>query len=212
MPERREGVPAGARGGGAQEAGTAPAATAKPDSPAASAATSAPAATATSDSSGAPTAPGVPPPLRPFGLRLHYDGRWSHEGRPILHRRLREHFDRSVRYLPEERKYVVTLRHFRGEIEVEEAGFFVREVDLPGGTIVLSDRSRERLDPGTLCISPRGGALLCRVKRELAPPQGLLARFVPSAHAELLQAVVEDGQGVHWLPLAGRRVELPGLA
>ena len=51
-----------------------------------------------------------PPPLRPFGLRLHHDGRWTHEGQPIRNRRLREHFDRSVRWLPEERKYVVTLQ------------------------------------------------------------------------------------------------------
>ena len=66
-----------------------------------------------------------PPPLQPFGLRLHHDGRWSHEGQPILNRRLREHFDKSVRYLPDEGKFVVTLRAFRGEIEVEEAAFFV---------------------------------------------------------------------------------------
>ncbi|HME70993.1 MAG TPA: hypothetical protein VKM54_14150, partial [Myxococcota bacterium] len=64
-----------------------------------------------------------PPPLRPFGLCLHYDGRWTHEGHPITHPRLRAAFDRGVRFLPEERKYVVQLGRFRGEIEVEEAGF-----------------------------------------------------------------------------------------
>ena len=26
---------------------------------------------------------GGPPPLRPFGLVLHHDGRWTHEGIPI---------------------------------------------------------------------------------------------------------------------------------
>ena len=57
---------------------------------------------------------------------LHRDGRWTHEGHPVTHAKLREHFDRSVVYLPDEAKYVVTLRHFRGEIEVEEAPFFVR--------------------------------------------------------------------------------------
>ena len=30
-----------------------------------------------------------PPPLRPFGLVLHHDGRFTHEGEPILNRRLR---------------------------------------------------------------------------------------------------------------------------
>jgi hypothetical protein len=140
------------------------------------------------------TEAGGPPPLRPFGLVLHHDGRWSHEGQPIGNRRLREHFDRSVRYLPAEGKYVVTLRHFRGEIEVEEAAFFVRSFDAASGRIALSDRSEEALDPASLALSPRDGALLCRVKRALAP-EGLLARFCPSAHAELMLAVEETPAG-----------------
>ncbi len=153
--------------------------------------------------------PPGPPPLRPFGLRLHYDGRWTHEGQPIRNRRLREHFDRSVRYLPEERKYVVTLRHFRGEIEVEEAAFFVRSFDAASGRIALSDGTEEALDPATLALSPRDGALLCRVKRGLAP-EGLPARFHRSAHAELMQAVEEQGEGLA-LRMAGRLWPLPEL-
>lgn len=135
-----------------------------------------------------------PPPLRPFGLVLHHDGRWSHEGQPIRNRRLREHFDRSVRYLPAERKFVVTLRHFRGEIEVEEAAFFVRTFDAGTGRITLSDGSVETLDPATLALSPRDDALVCRVKHALAP-EGLLARFDHGAHAELLQAIEETEAG-----------------
>lgn len=150
-----------------------------------------------------------PPPLRPFGLRLHHDGRWSHEGQPILHRRLREHFDRSVRYLPAERKFVVTLRHFRGEIEVEEAAFFVRSFDAASGRIALSDRSEEPLDPASLALSPIDGALLCRVKRDLAP-EGLLARFCLGAHAELMQAI-EEGEGGLVLRIGGERHPIPAL-
>jgi len=154
------------------------------------------------------TKPG-PPALRPFGLRLHHDGRWSHEGQPILHRRLREHFDKSVAYLPAERKFVVTLRHFRGEIEVEEAAFFVRAFDAASGRIALSDLRFETLDPASLTLSPIDGALLCRVKRELAP-DGLLARFMQSAHAELMQAV-EEGEGGLALRIAGSLHPLPEL-
>jgi len=151
-----------------------------------------------------------PPPLTPFGLRLHHDGRWSHEGQPILNRGLREHFDRSVAYLPDERKYVVTLRHFRGEIEVEEAAFFVRSFDAASGRVALSDRSEEALEPASLTLSPIDGALLCRVKRPLAP-EGLLARFGQSAHAELLQAVEEQGERLV-LRIAGELRPLPVLA
>ena len=139
-------------------------------------------------------APPGPPPLRPFGLRLHHDGRWSHEGQPIRHARLRAAFDRSVRFLPAAGKYVVQLGRFRGEIEVEEAAFFVREVDLAEGAVRLSDGTREPLDPASLRLSPIDGALLCLVKRDLAP-EGLAAHFLPAAQNELLQAVEETGQG-----------------
>jgi hypothetical protein len=150
-----------------------------------------------------------PPPLAPFGLVLHHDGRWSHEGQPIQNRKLREHFDRSVKYLADEGKYVVTLRHFRGEIVLEEAGFFVLSADLERGTIRLSDRSEEPLDVASLRASPRDGALLCTVKRDLAP-DGLAARFMHSAQAELMNAVEERG-GALGLMLAGEWAELPEL-
>ena len=110
-----------------------------------------------------------PPPLAPFGLVLHHDGRFIHEGEPIRHQKLREHFDRSVEYLPGEGKFIVRLGHFRGQIEVEEAGFFVRTIELETGEIALSDGSLERLDLASLTLSPIDGAILCRVKRALVP-------------------------------------------
>jgi hypothetical protein len=135
-----------------------------------------------------------PPPLRPSGLVLHHDGRWSHEGQPVSHARLRAVLDRSVRFLPEEGTFVVQVGRFRGGIEVEEAGFFVRAVDVPGGRVALSDGSTEALDPATLRVSPRDGALLCTVRRD-GVPAGLAARFCHSAQAELLLAAEETERG-----------------
>lgn len=160
-------------------------------------------------SEGAPPKRGGPPPLRPFGLVLHHDGSWTHEGIPVTHPRLRAAFDRSVRWLPEERKYVVQLGRFRGQIEVEEAGFFVRSVDLQRGLVHLSDGSREPLDPATLHPSPRDGALLCRVRRDGAP-EGLPARFTQAAQAELLLAIEEEPVGAVLL-LGTERHVLPDL-
>ena len=154
------------------------------------------------------TQPG-PPPLRPFGLVLHHDGRFTHEGEPIRNRRLREHFDRSVKYLPDEAKYIIRLQHFRGEIEVEEAAFFVRGIDLASGDVALSDGTREPLDPSTLAESPIDGAVLCRVKRGLAAG-GLLARFMHAAHADLLHAVEPEGEGFV-LCIGDDRVAFPRL-
>ena len=141
---------------------------------------------------------------------LHRDGRFTHEGEPIRNARLRAAFERGVRYLPSEGKYVVTLGHFRGQLDVEECGFFVRSVDLARGTIALSDRSEAPLDPASLRASSLDrDALLCTVKRDLAP-FGLRARFTHAAQAELL-AAVEEGEGGWVLVIAGRRCVLPEL-
>ena len=156
----------------------------------------------------APAAPG-PPPLRPFGLILHHEGRWSHEGGPIANARLRAAFDRGVRFLPVEAVFVVQLGRYRGQIEVEEAGFFVRSFDPASGLIALSDGSEERLAPDSLHVSTRDGALLCRVKRDLVAT-GLLARFTHAAQAQLLGAV-EEGPDGPFLRIAGRAVRLPAL-
>lgn len=151
--------------------------------------------------------PGGPPPLRPFGLVLHFDGTWTHEGEPVRNRKLRQVFDRSVRYLPDEGKFVVQLKHFRGEIEVEEAPFFVLEIDLDRGALRLSDRSWSEFRPETLGLSPIDGALLCRVKYDLLD-EGIPARFRQAAQAELLLAV-EEGEEGYGVRLSGEVRRLP---
>jgi len=148
-----------------------------------------------------------PPPLRPFGLVLHHDGTWRHEGQRILNRKLRERFDRSVVYLPEERVFVVQVGRFRGQIEVEEAAFFVRSVSLEVGRVHLSDGSDDRLELASLRPSPIDGAWLCTVKRDLERG-GLAARFTHAAQAELLNAVAWRG-GVAGVELAGEWQALP---
>lgn len=150
-----------------------------------------------------------PPPLRPFGLVLRHDGTWTHEGHLILNERLRALFDRSVRFLPDEGKYVVQVGRYRGQIDVEEAGFFVRSVECATGTLELSDGSSEALDLGSLRPSRRDGALLCTVRRD-GVSEGLPARFRHAAQAELLLAVEEDEEGP-FLTVADRRVPVPAL-
>ena len=154
-------------------------------------------------------APPGPPPLRPFGLVLHHDGRWTHEGVPITNTKLRAAFDRSVRYLPDVARYVVQLGHFRGQIELEEAGFFVRSFDAPSGLLSLSDGTQPRLSVASLRVSPIDGALLCSVKHDLVP-EGLAARFGHAAQAELWNAVEEAPEGP-CLRSVGVSTRLPAL-
>jgi lipoyl(octanoyl) transferase len=151
--------------------------------------------------------PAVAPPLEPFGLVLHHDGRWSHDGQPLTNAKLRARFDRAVRYLPEEGKYVVQISRFRGQIEIEEAGFFVRSFDGKTGVIRLSDGCQERLDVASLRVSQIDGALLCSVKRDLVPA-GLTARFRHSPHADLMNAIDDDGEAL-WV--GDQRLTLPEL-
>jgi hypothetical protein len=140
---------------------------------------------------------------------LHHDGRWTHEGHSITHARLRAAFDRGVRFLPEERAYVVQLGRFRGQIEVEEAGFFVRDVDTTTGEIALSDGSRELLELESLRPSERDGAFLCTVKRHLLP-EGLPARFTHGAQSALLEGVEQTQRGPA-LRIGGELRLLPDL-
>jgi len=148
-----------------------------------------------------------PPPLKPFGLKLHHDGRFTHDGQPIAHQKLREHFDRSVEYLRAEAKYIVRLKHFRGEIEVQEAAFFVREIDMMTGEVRLSDGSQEILDVSTLSASPVDGALLCRIKKEIVAA-GLPARFTHAAQADFLQAI-EEGDSGYVVSIGGGKQSCP---
>ena len=151
-----------------------------------------------------------PPPLKSFGLVLHRDGTWTHEGVPIRNRKLRALFDRSVRFLPDEGdegKYVVQVGRFRGQVDPEETGFFVTAVDLEQGRVTLSDRSVEPLDVAGLRLSPADGALVSRVKRDLVPA-GLPARWTHAAQAELLGAAAER-EGAWVVPVAGGEERLP---
>ena len=146
-----------------------------------------------------------PPPLEPFGLVLHHDGSWTHEGQPVTNRKLRAAFDRGVRFLPDVGKFVVQLAHFRGQIELEEAGFFVRGFDPDTGRLSLSDRTEEELDVSSLRFSAIDGALLCTVKRNVVR-RGLAARFHHAAHADFMNAVCDSGTAVE---IAGLFQRLP---
>ena len=112
-----------------------------------------------------------------------------------------------MRYLPEQHQHVVQIGQFQGQIEVEEAGFFVRVFDASSGEIQLSDRSMEELDVSSLSLSTIDGALLCRIKRDLVP-EGLVARFTHSAQADLMNAIDDSGEAIR---VAGELCPLPEL-
>jgi hypothetical protein len=139
----------------------------------------------------------APPPLRHTGLLLHADGHFTHEGQPIRHPRLRALLERSVRHLSPEDVFVVQVGRFRGQIDVEDAPFFVRAYDPGSGAIELSDTSVEPLRVDTL-EEDAGGILYCEVK------DGFTARFTHAAQAHLL-AAIELRDGNAFLSIGGTR-------
>jgi hypothetical protein len=122
----------------------------------------------------------------------------------VTHERIHRALLRGVRYLEEEGVFVTTLRHFRGQIDVEDTPFFVVAYDPASGEIDLSDGTCEPLDLETLSLDD-DGVLRCRVKGRWP------ARFTHTGQAHLLDQVEVRGEAVgvrrggHWTPVPGLR-------
>jgi len=109
-----------------------------------------------------------------------------------------------VRYLDEERAWVVQLGRFRGKIELEDAPFFVETYDPATGVIALSDTTEEPIAAETLEVR-EDDVLYCRVKGRFP------ARFTRAAQAALLLAVDVEG-AAFTLRLGDRVLPLVRLA
>ena len=136
---------------------------------------------------------------------------WTHEGQPLLNRKMREVFDRSVRYLP--------ARGTRASTSCRSAATAARSTSRRrASSCATSTRRRAACAsrtargaarrPPPAPLAPRRGAAV-PVKRDLVP-EGLLARFDHAAQAELLLAIDETPDGMV-LRMAGRSCPLPVL-
>jgi hypothetical protein len=126
-----------------------------------------------------------------------------HEGVAVTHPRIHRALLRGVRFLEEEGVFVTTLRHFRGQIEVEDTPFFVVAYDPASGAVDLSDGTSEPLDPASV-TRDADDVLRCRVKGRWP------ARFTLAGQAHLLDALEARGATLG-LRAAGRWVPLPRL-
>jgi hypothetical protein len=136
------------------------------------------------------------------GLSIDEEGRLLHRGEPITHARTLEVLWRSLERAPDGR-YLVRIGRESAYVRVDDAPYGVRGVvDGPGGApwLVLSDGSREPLDPATLCVGA-DGVLRCTVKG------GHAARFGRSAQVTLGLAIEESppGSGRYVLTAGGGR-------
>jgi len=126
---------------------------------------------------------------------LGEDGRFTHDGVLVAHRRLEQAMHTWISRHPDDGRYILTNGYDWTYFEVRDAPYTVTSVlDRSGAPIlVLSDDSREALDPTTLVI--RSEHLYARVKVG-APGGPYEARFSRHAMTDLapwLDADERDG-------------------
>lgn len=141
------------------------------------------------------------------GLSIDAEGRFLHRGEPITHARTLEVLHRSLRRR-EDGRYEVSIGRERGYVDVLDAPYAVRGVELAPGcgapTLRLSDGSTEPLDPTSLALAA-DGTLRCRVKG------GHRARFTRAGQVILGLAIDEDPPGSERfiLRVNGHTFEIP---
>lgn len=126
------------------------------------------------------------------GLSIDAEGRFLHRGEPITHARTLEVLWRSLERAPDGR-YRVHIGRESAYVEIAGAPYAVLGVlDAAPGTpppLLLSDGSREPLDPATLSLG-EDGVLRCSVKGGAHA-----ARFSRAAQVALGLALEEDPPG-----------------
>ena len=134
------------------------------------------------------------------GIRLDRQLRWFHDGEPIDHPKIIEAFNCGLQPT-DDGKYQLKFGWDWCFVEVEDAAYGVLAVDeRPDGLgLRLSDRTSERLEPGSLTVG-EDGVLTCRVKDGRAK-----ARFLRDAQFALGELLEElDGKLV--LRAGGQRL------
>ncbi len=142
------------------------------------------------------------------GLAVDDEGRLLHRGEPVTHARTLEVLWSSLSRT-EDGRWRVQIGRERAYVEVAETPWVVRGVIAAGAdappTLLLSDGTREPLDPATLRIG-EGGVLRCRVNG------GEPARFSRAGQVALGLSLDEDppGSGRLAITLGGVRWPING--
>ena len=145
----------------------------------------------------------------PCLIYIDKEGRWYHEGAEMIRRDFIRLFYRSLE-LDSRGRYLISWNGERCYVEVEDTAFVVRRVVYEEGgesgrgrfVLNLSDDSTEDLSPETLFVG-RDSVLYCRIRESAFP-----ARFTRAAYYQLARYIEESG-GTYYLPLNGKRHEVP---
>jgi hypothetical protein len=133
---------------------------------------------------------------RNSGLTLDREGRFFHQGKPIVHARSVQTLERGLE-VREDGEVVVHVGNQWAYVEPEDSVYVVRNVvperDEEGGlktlTLVMTGDRREALDPATLVLHPPSD-LYC-----LVGEGRVRARFLRPAFHALEPFLIEDDKG-----------------
>jgi uncharacterized protein len=91
-------------------------------------------------------------------LVLDAEGRFHHDGAIVEHPKLAEALHTWIARHPDDGRFILTNGYDWTYFTVEDVPFFVRSIEARDGDaiLVLSDGTREPLDPSTLRVGPRG--------------------------------------------------------
>jgi len=143
-------------------------------------------------------------------FRIDRDGVWLHEGREVTHPGILQNLFANLACDAD--GHCLRLGPRRIPVEVDDTPFVVVRIESPGIqsdsreslNLILSDGSREPLDPRSLWLGP-GDVPYCRVKGG-----AFAARLSLPAWLELAERLVEDeGGGGPILVLGRERLRLP---
>lgn len=142
-------------------------------------------------------------------IRRDAEGRWFHDGEPLVHPKLTRAFDRWLD-LAEDGRYCLRNDVHWVYVTLEGAPLFVRSVRIDDSAVIglsLSDGRDAPLAPATL-REAADGALYCDVPRGAVV---LTARFDRHAMQQLDPVLREDELGVY-LALGAAKVRPPRVA
>jgi hypothetical protein len=128
---------------------------------------------------------------------LDENGTFWHDGERITRPKMVQAFFSWIRRHPDDGRFILENGYDWTYFEVRDVPFIVRTLSIPpeGGSapsrafVVLSDGSKEELDPATLTVGPQE-VVYCRVKGG-----EFEARFSPEAQTALGPILIERADG-----------------
>lgn len=142
---------------------------------------------------------------------LDKNGRFWHDGEPILHESMSRAFSSWIRRHPDDGRFILSNDYDWTYFRVEEAPYFVTGLRVfgtlsePQAELTLSDGSKEPLEPIGLRVSSEN-ALICKVKGG-----EFEAKFTPQSQVALAPLLKDTEQEGAVLLHIGSRIHLvPG--